>query len=379
MLSVTAVFFLSCNKSSTERNYAFPSLVPAKTDINAGTWKTVLLSSPTEFTVPAPVATSSPAYAAEINEIKGFQRSLTDKQKEIISFWSAGAVLRWNEILRELVARHNLAPYQDDAGVYPAPSAANPFAYPQFPFSNPPYASRAYAYASAAQYDALVAAWHYKKLYNRSAPYKFDSTIKALVPRSDLPSYPSEDAVVEGAAVEILKLLFPTEIAYVQQRADEHRQYRIMSGANVRSEMEAGEALGRQVAQKFAARARTDKAGAAIGNAVYWKQLETDAIARGEDCWISLESPKRPPMLPLFCKVIPFLFDTLTVTTLRPPPPPSTKSEAFKKEVEEVLYFSRHTTRERTALIHFWADLPPVRVRLGQLHIPDSRGLGMVA
>ena len=355
-LVFTAVIYWSCNKSTTERNTLFPALAPAKTDINAGAWKTVLLTSPTEFTVAAPVATTTPAYIAELNEIKGYQKNLTDKQKDIIRYWSAGAVLRWNEILRELVARHNLAPYQGEDGVYPAPNSANPFAYPQFPFSNPPYASRSYAYVSATQYDALVAAWYYKKLYNRSAPYKLDSNVQALVPKSDLPSYPSEDAVIAGAAVEILKLLFPTEIAYVQQKAEEHMLYRIMAGANVRSEIEAGEALGRLVAQKFAARGRTDKAGAAIGTAVYWKQLEDQTIAKGEECWMSLESPKRPPMLPLFCKVTPFLFDTLTVAAIRPPAPPSTKSEQFKKETEEVLWYSQHATRERIAIVHFWAD-----------------------
>ena len=60
------------------------------------------------------------------------------------------------------------------------PSANNPLAYPQFPFANPPYAARAYAYVSAAQYDALVAAWYYKKLYNRAAPYKVDATVKCI-------------------------------------------------------------------------------------------------------------------------------------------------------------------------------------------------------
>ena len=166
----------------------------------------------------------SPAYAADINEIKAAQSSLTSDQKAIITYWSAGAVLRWNEILRDLVAKHNTPPYQNDDGSYPAPNSANPFAYPQFPFSNPPYAARAYAYVSAAQYDALVAAYHFKKLYNRTAPYNFDHAIKALIPTSVLPSYPSEDAVVAGATVEIMKLLFPTEIAYIQQKADEEMQ-----------------------------------------------------------------------------------------------------------------------------------------------------------
>ncbi len=209
------------------------------------------------------------------------------------------------------MAKHNLPPYQNADGTYPFPSANNPLAYPQFPFANPPYAARAYAYVSAAQYDALVAACHYKKLYNRAAPYKVDATIKALIPKSDLPSYPSEDAVVVGAAVEMLKLLFPGDQDFIQQKAEEHKRARIIAGANVRSDLEAGEALGKAVAQKFVTRARGDRAGAAIGNQAQWTQMETDAIAKGETPWYSLESPKRPPMLPLFGKVKAFLFDSL--------------------------------------------------------------------
>lgn len=346
----------SCNKNINDRSYDFPALEPVNLDLAAGTWNPVLLTGPDEFEVAAPAATNSPGYIAELNEIKAYQRDLSDKQKDIIKFWSAGAVLRWNEILRELVTRHNLPPYQKDDGTYPAPNSANPFAYPQFPFSNPPFAARAYAYVSAAQYDALVAAWHFKQLYNRQAPYAVDSSVQSLVPRSALPSYPSEDAVVAAASIEILKLMFPTELAFIQQKADEQMLYRIMSGANVRSEIEAGQALGRLVGQKFTARARTDKAGQAGGNPAFWKQLEEVTSAKGEVCWFSLETPKRPPMLPLFSNVKPFMFDSATVVSLRPPPPPSTTSDEFKKETEEVLYYSTHPTRERIRIVHFWAD-----------------------
>jgi hypothetical protein len=306
--------------------------------------------------VAAPVAITSPAYVADLNEIKAYQRSLTSDQQAIIKYWSAGAVLRWNEILRQLVAKHNLAPYQKIDGTYPPPSSTNPFAYPQFPFSNPPYAARAYAYVSAAQYDALIAAYHFKKLYNRAAPYKNDSTVKALIPKSDLPSYPSEDAVVSGASVEMMKLLFPTEIAYIEQKAAEEKIYRIMSGANVRAELDAGESLGTQVADVFAARARGDKAGAAIGTPAIWASLATKTTARGQIAWVSLESPKRPPMLPLFSKVKPFLFDTLTVVALRPGPPHLTGSAEFKADNDEVLHYSQNSTRENEALVSFWAD-----------------------
>ena len=160
----------------------------------------------------------------------------------------------------------------------------------------------------------------------------------SLIPKSDLPSYPSEDAVVAGAAAEMLKLLFPGDQDFIQQKVEEHKRSRIIAGANVRSDIDAGEALGKAVAQKFVTRARGDRAGAAAGNPGHmdtnWKTI---AIARGETPWYSLEVPKRPPMLPLFGKVKAFLFDSLTAISLRPGPPPSTSSDEMKNETEEVL------------------------------------------
>lgn len=177
-----ATIIVSCKKGIEGRTDNLPGLAPSDIDINAGEWKPILLTDPTEFPVAPPVATTTPDYIAQINEVKSWQANLSTGDKQLVKYWSAGAVLRWNEILRQLVAKHNLAPYQNDDGSYPFPSAANPLAYPLFPFSNPPYAARAYAYVSAAQYDALVAAWYYKKLYNRAAPYSVDASVIALIP-----------------------------------------------------------------------------------------------------------------------------------------------------------------------------------------------------
>lgn len=346
----------SCSDDITERNEQFPKLNPTNTDATAGTWKPYLLTAPDEFSLDAPLATNTPAYTREINEIKSFQVKITDEQHRIINYWSAGGVLRWNEIMRTLVARHNRPPYQNEDGTYPAPSGANPFAYPQFPFSNPPYAARAYAYVSAAQYDALIAAWHYKKLYNRAAPYTVDTNLQVLVPKSTLAAYPSEDGVLSGVTVELLKLLFPTEIAYIDGKAEEEKLYRIISGANVRSDVDAGITLGRKIAAKFIARASTDGAGAAIGTPVIWALLESQTAATGETPWKSLELPLRPPMLPLFGKVKSFLMTPANVVANRPPAPPSTKSEAFAKELAEVKSYSQNASRENMRIVTFWAD-----------------------
>src|SRR6187399_95375 len=346
----------SCSKDIVENNLEFPALQPKSTDINAGIWKPILLTGPTEFPVAAPIAVTTPDYIAQINEIKTWQANLTKDEEAIVKYWSAGAVLRWNEILRQLVAKHNLPPYQNPDGTYPVPNANNPLAYPQFPFANPPYASRAYAYVAAAQYDALVAAWHYKKLYNRPAPYVTDATVNVLIPKTDLPSYPSEDAVVAGVVGEMMKLLFPGDQDFIQQKVEEHKKARLIAGANVRSDLDAGEALGKAVAQKFITRARGDRAGAAAGNPAQWKKMEDDCIARGETPWYSLEVPKRPPMLPLFGKVKTFLFDSLTAISLRPGPPPLVKSQAMSDETKEVYDFVNNPTRENIRIVHFWAD-----------------------
>lgn len=354
------LFFASvvvgCKRTIEEKHTMYEPLNPTNIDANAGDWKPVVLSIPNEFPLAAPIATNAPAYNRELIEIKGFQATLTDAQRASIKYWSAGGVLRWNEIMRELVAKRNLPPVNNVDGSYPIPSPANPFGYPEYPFANPPYAARAYAYVSVAQYDALVAAYYYKRLYNRSAPYAIDGNIKPLVPATNLPSYPSEDAVIAAVSVEMLKLLFPADIAYIQQKADEHMLARIMAGMNTRSDIEAGMQLARQVAAKVIARASTDNMSRSVGTPAQWAELESQTAATGEIPWISQELPKRPPMLPFFGKVKPFLFDSLTTIAIRPLPPPSTKSEKFKTELAEVKHFANHATRQQIAIVHFWAD-----------------------
>ena len=347
---------ISCNYELEDISENYPQLTPVNYDAAAGTWTPILLTSANEFTVDPPTATTSSSYKSEINEIKSYQANLTDDDRRIINYWSAGGILRWNEIMQTLVARHNRPPYQNPDGTYPIPSGANPFANPEFPFSNPPYAARAYAYVSAAQYDALVATHFYKQQYNRTAPFNVDSNLQVMVPKSPLPSYPSEDGAIVGATVDILKLLFPTEIAFIQQKADEHKLYRILCGANVRSDVDAGVALGKKVASKYTTRASTDGAGAAVGNQALWTQLETNAINAGETPWKSLDLPARPPMLPLFGNVKSFLMSPANVIASRPVPPPSTHSTQFQTELAEVKYYSENATRENMRIVTYWAD-----------------------
>jgi hypothetical protein len=357
VLTGLQLLFSSCQKEVSDRTANLPATLPANQDLTAGNWQMVLLSRPDSFVVGAPVPTTSPLYLADLIEIKSLQKNLNKDQENSIKYWAAGGVLRWNEILRGLVAKYNLPPKANSDSSYPIPSATNPLSYPLFPFTNPPYAARAYAYVAAAQYDALVACWYYKTKFNRAAPYNVDSTVDAkFINKSTLPSYPSEAAVLAGVNAEMMKLLFPDEIANIQAKAIEAEQAAIMSGAATRADITAGEALGRQVAELFITRARGDNAGKAVGTPADWSNFVTIQVNQGLTPWISLEIPKRPPMLPLFYRVKPFLFDSATVVSLRPPPPPAVGSDKMNSDIAEVKRYIDNPTRENMHIVQFWAD-----------------------
>ncbi len=84
ILAAVATVVSACNKNVEGRTDNAPALQPSNNDLNAGTWKPVLLTGPTEFAVVAPSATNTPDYIAQINEIKSWQANLTDSEKDIV-------------------------------------------------------------------------------------------------------------------------------------------------------------------------------------------------------------------------------------------------------------------------------------------------------
>lgn len=360
LLIISIVLFCSCNKDIVEVNKNFPLLVASYSDSAAGNWKNILGFNPENFMPAPPIDVNDSRFQQQLNTIIDLQKNSTQADIDNLQFWGAGGVLRWNELLRELVAKYNLPPVNNPDGTYPIPSAANPLAYPFFPFANPPYAARAYAYVSAAQYDALVTAYYWKSRLKRQPAYQLNNQIKPLLADPGVRAYPSADAVIYGVSGAMMKLLFPGEVTHINEKMALHRKARLLSGLETVSDLDAGEALGTAVAQLFIQRARTDLAGASVGivNGVnLWTDFEKDCINRNEIPWISQESPRRPPMLPFFGRVKTFLFDSATlVNSIRPVPPPSTRSITFQKELEEVKYYSQNATREQIRIVHFWAD-----------------------
>lgn len=348
---------VQCDKTPEQvENLPYPE---TRLDENAGTWKAYILQNPTEVAVAVPADPTSAEYLAELDAVVALQQNLSGAQQDAIQFWGENGVLRWHEIARELAAQYNAPPKNNADGTYPNPDPNNPTSFPRFPFANPPYASRAFALLAVAQYDALVATWHYKFTHNRKAPYQYNNQrINPMLPQSDLPSYPSEDAVVAAASRELLKFLFPGEKEYLDGRATEHKNSRLWAGSNVQSDLDAGEALGVAIAQKIIAYAKTDGMGQANAQANY-PNLKADAAARGFTTqWTSRELPARPPMLPFFGNVKMWNMTAADKVAVRPDAPPLPGSAAFETDHKEMLDLAKNRSREEFRIAAFWADGP---------------------
>lgn len=330
----------------------------APLDEGAGNWRMVVLTGPTQIAVAPPTQVTSAEYQAELTAIKGAQSRLTPTQRKAVEYWSAGGIVRWNEIMLGLVSRYNLPPAPAADNTYPVPDANNPFGDPNFPFANPPYAARAYAYVAVAQSDALKAAWHYKFLYNRPSPARVDTGVQSLVPATALPAYPSEDATVSGVTAELLKLLFPASVEEITLKAAEQRQAAIWAGKATASDVAAGVALGRAVSAVFVTRAGSDGMGTAGGSPALFAARAAAAVARGDTPWRSMETPARPGMLGAFGAVRAWMMTPEDIVRERPAPPPLASSALMATELAEVRSHVDNRDRRELAIANFWADGP---------------------
>lgn len=366
IIAFTSIFVTACEKNINEPVAA--AYVPTNLDLSAGTWKTYILATPTDIAVSEPTATNSTEYTAELTKLKGMMTSATSDQKKAVAYWGAGAVYRWNEIARELAARYNVPPASNAEGKYPVPDRTKPLADPKFPFANPPYTARALAYLSVAQYDALVSTWAYKSKFNRKAPSKVDASITPLLPLKELPSYPSEDAVVAAASYAILVNMFPGEVPFLDAKLAEAKNVRYYAGLNVESDVIAGEALGKAVGAKVLAKGSTDGMGAANNQALTAGFIEA-AKGRGiKDTWVSQETPARPPMLPNYGAVVTWNFDKATLASIRPAIPYIVGSVEWQKDFDELSKINKSQTREQARIANYWADGPGTYTPPGHWH-----------
>ena len=316
----------------------FPALTFDNADANGGAWKTIIITSPKNYSVDVPANVNSDEYQKELIQSKSAISQRTYAQDVAVNHWASGGVLRWNQIARELVAKYNHPPKD---GEKPDPTK---------PMASPPFAARAYALLSVAQYDALVTTWFYKYKFMRLSPSH--SGLNTTSPETHLPSYPSEDAVVAAVSYKILSKLFPAENNYLYNKALEHGNTRLWSGANLKSDILAGGRLGEQIAEKVIAYAKGDNFDNAKDQNQNWK----DNAKKIKHSWVSQDDPKHAPLLPMMGMVQTWFDKNEVLGNPQPPAPPDIKSQKFKQDIDSVKAISYTQTSEQKRIAAFWAD-----------------------
>jgi membrane-associated phospholipid phosphatase len=366
----------SCEKYLEKDGTELVALNPTNIDANAGAWKTYTGTTIADYAtvVTTPEAVTSDKYKQELEEVKTEIGKIDDARREAIRYWSGGGVLRWNQIMRDLVAKNNLPPAENSdfskstTFPYPLPSSATTSTADNyensigttFPFSNPPYAARAYSYVSVAQYDALVMAMALKVKYARKSPNSVDASIvPVILTAPKLNSFPSEDAVMAAVSYEFLKRLFPqsADTLFLYKKKEEQKWFKLWAGISTRSDIEAGEKLGKAVYAKVFARFRTDGMANAVGTQIKWDSLTKRCEDNGEIAWKSMENSPRPPMLAMYGNVMTWNMDRKNLTDISCSIPPlKTNSAEFKAQLAEVKSYTDNPTRENIAIVHYWAD-----------------------
>jgi membrane-associated phospholipid phosphatase len=257
-------------------------------------------------------------------ELRRLQGERTAEIARMVEAWATGpAVLPWTALALDLISIHR---------------------------PNPVRAGRALALLHTAMADAVIATWDAKAAYPRPVPSSLDGALVPIGPEVVSPSgFPSEHAAVAGVAASVLPYLFPREPAdAIAKLADEAALSRLYAGANVRSDVEAGLALGRAVGERAIARGKAD------GSDATWDGKNRPST---DGHW----QPTPPayaqhPAEPLAGTWWPWVLGS--GDAYRPAPPPAWGSPAWQAELEAVQEAVANRTPEQEAAVRFWAGGP---------------------
>jgi membrane-associated phospholipid phosphatase len=205
-------------------------------------WKPFVLSSASQFRPGPPPAPDSAELAAELAEVKNFKRTPVTNSK--VFYWQFGQYGGPGLL-------HRLS---EEVGRRLAESGLD---------GNAPRAARVYALVHVAHYDGWIASQDAKFHYWTARPNQFDPSITTVVPTPNFPTYVSNAATLGTSSTVVLGYLFPRQAARYEGWAREFGESRLWAGIHFRSDIEAGFAIGRAVAQKVIERAKAD--GASTG------------------------------------------------------------------------------------------------------------------
>jgi hypothetical protein len=282
-------------------------------------WHTWVLTGPDQVQVPPPPADGSPEREAELREVEDLAAKRTPEVVDRVEKWNGPVATEpWTVLNNEYIASRA---------------------------KDPPMSSRNLAYTHVAMYDALVAAYHWKAQHERAAP----EGAEPLVDAGDVPSYPSEHAAMAAAAAKVLAHLYPDRPALrLEEMADEAAQSRVEAGVNTRSDVDAGLALGRAVADAVIAKADAD------GSDVVWDGKRPPGIGNGPQYWEPPPGTVSPPIQPLAGTWKTWVMTSGNQLRSLIPPPPPFGSEGFRKSADALLAKTNALTDDQRRIAKFW-------------------------
>lgn len=302
-----AAFFVGAVLAFAGAAFARNAEATAGAEPDAGTWRTWVLSSGSQFRLPPPP--DAAATRAELEQLRGMVASVGADARERIGWWDAAAPsYRWNQIAVEEALNAGLT--------------AN-FAY------------RHLALLHTALADATIAAWDSKYAHGRPRPGAADPALETALPTPPSPSYPDEHATAAAAAAAVLGEIFPQRAARFAKLAGEAGRARLSAGVAFPSDVEAGTELGRRVATLALERGRRD------GSDRPW----SGAVPAGPGLWNGSN-----PVVPQAANWAPWLL--ASPAEFRPPPPAAHDSPERASEMAGLRAFQR--TPQTNARALFW-------------------------
>ncbi len=291
--------------------------VALRAEPTAGAWRTWVLPSPADLRVPPPPAPRSERARLDAGEVARRSLARTAEVRRTVAKWNGPLPTEpWAQVAFDIVSRRA---------------------------KDPPLSSRNYALVSAAAYDAVVAAWHWKYQYNVEPP----AGVPTLVRPGPDPSYPSEHAAIAGAASRVLAGLYPDQSALrLDEMAEEAAWSRVAAGVNTPSDVEAGLDLGRRAGDAVLAYARGDGADRP------WDGRRPAGIGRGPAFWEPPPGSPSPPTAPLAGTWRPWVLRS--GDQFRPPPPPAYGSPTFVAAAEEMVEIARNLTPGEKGAARFY-------------------------
>jgi membrane-associated phospholipid phosphatase len=200
----------------TPPRHVFPPFDPL-----AGTWRTWVLPSGNALRPPPHPPFGSPAFEADVDELRALNTSRTAEQADIARFWATDPPpSRWIDFMLDEIRVRRLSTLRS---------------------------ARALALASVAMHDALVACWDAKYHYWLVRPITVDPTIITVFSTPPFPSYPSGHSTISSAAAEVFASLFPDAATRYHANAEQASFSRVWGAVHYRFDIVAGEELGREV------------------------------------------------------------------------------------------------------------------------------------